>query len=413
MGAAKRGLAPGAAVSGAPASVGQYLGRPTWALGKPLRASIRSGHPWVYDRGLAAAPAVAAGDLVVVVDGDGPIAVGFAEPASPIAVRVLDLDPSAVVGDAWTEERATRAARLRVTDPALASTDGLRWIHGENDRCPGLVVDGYAGAAVVVFDGPAAEAFWAPRLGAVLSGLRAGGANLTTGWIRGQRGHKEGRALGAAPPDEVVIREGPVHFAVDVRAGQKTGFFLDQRANRAFVGARAAGARVLNLFSYTGGFSLHAAAGGARAVTSVDLAAPAIAAVRRNLELSGLPAGPHELVAADAFLFLAEARRAGRVFDVVVVDPPSFAPSAKARGNALASYRGLARAAAAVVAPGGALAFASCSSHITEDDLRDCLAGVERDLRIVHAAGPATDHPTLPAFPEGRYLKFLWAVACD
>jgi 23S rRNA (cytosine1962-C5)-methyltransferase len=211
------------------------------------------------------------------------------------------------------------------------------------------------------------------------------------------------------PPAELVIAEDDARFAVDVRAGQKTGFFLDQRDNRRTIRRHAAGQTVLNLFAYTGGFSLHAALGGATRVTSVDIAPPAIAGLEHNLALSGLPAAAHELVAGDAFDFLARAAKQHRRWDLVIADPPSFAPSERARPAALAAYRKLAAAALAVTQPTGRFALASCSSHITEADLLDQAAGLApaSPLRLRAAAGAASDHPVLPAFPEGRYLKFL------
>jgi len=163
---------------------------------------------------------------------------------------------------------------------------------------------------------------------------------------------------------------------------------------------------VLNLFAYTGGFSLHAALGGAARVTSVDIAPPAIAQLEHNLALSGLPADAHEGVAADAFEFLARAAKQHRRWDLVIADPPSFAPSERARPAAMAAYRKLAAAALAVTAPSGRFALASCSSHVTEADLLEQLTGLA-PLRLRLAAGAASDHPVLPAFPEGRYLKFL------
>jgi 23S rRNA (cytosine1962-C5)-methyltransferase len=382
-----------------------------WRLTKPLRASIERGHPWVYDRALARPAPAPAGAIVELVDDAGPVATAFADPDAPIAARVID---AAGTGDAvdaaWAEQRAAAAAARRIGDPLLAGCDGVRWIHGENDRCPGLVVDGYAGTAVVVFDGAGAAAFWSPHLPAVLAGLRRAGAPIDAAWVRGERG-SEAYAIGEVPAT-VVIREREARFAVDVRRGQKTGFFLDQRLNRFLVGAHAADLRVLNLFSYTGGFSIHAALGGARSVTSVDSAAPAIAAAAENVRASGLDAGAHELVTEDAFAFLARAALAGRRWDLVISDPPSFAPSERARPAALASYRKLARAALAAVEPGGLLAFASCSSHVGRDDLLGVLAdaGAGRGLRVRQALGAASDHPTLPGFPEGQYLDFL---LCD
>ncbi len=234
-------------------------------------------------------------------------------------------------------------------------------------------------------------------------------------WLREERraraqgaaGASTGEALRGDPPAEIVIAEDDARFAVDVRAGQKTGFFLDQRDNRRMIRRHAAGQTVLNMFSYTGGFSLHASLGGATRVTSVDLAAQAIAGVGRNAELSGLPASGHELVATEAFDFFARSAQRGRRWDLVIVDPPSFAPSEKARPAALAAYRKLAVAALKVVEPGGRFALASCSSHVTEADLLE-LAGGIGPLRLRLAGGAGTDHPVLPAFPEGRYLKFLF-----
>ncbi|MDQ3370083.1 MAG: class I SAM-dependent methyltransferase, partial [Myxococcota bacterium] len=233
-------------------------------------------------------------------------------------------------------------------------------------------------------------------------------AELAHVWLRGERRDRStAAALRGDPPSQIVIAEDEARFAVDVRAGQKTGFFLDQRDNRRTIRRHAAGASVLNVFAYTGGFSLHASLGGATRVTSVDIAGPAIAELVRNVALSGLPAAGHEPVAIDAFEFFARAGTQRRRWDLVIVDPPSFAPSERARPAALAAYRKLAVAALAVVEPGGRFALASCSSHITEADLLELVAGIA-PLRLRAAAGAASDHPVLPGFAEGRYLKFLF-----
>jgi 23S rRNA (cytosine1962-C5)-methyltransferase len=378
-------------------------------LVKPLRERIRAGHPWIYDRALAALPRdVAAGEVVVIADDEGEIALAFADPGSPIRARIV-APPDARLDAAWLRGRAEVAAARRARDPLLAGCTGRRLVHGEADACPGLVVDLYDTTAVVVFDGGAAAAFWRPRLDDVLSGLDDGGAAIEHVWLRGERRRSavaDGQALRGDPPAELVVGEDEARFAVDVRAGQKTGFFLDQRENRRAIRRHAAGQAVLNLFSYTGGFSLHASLGGASRVTSVDIAPPAIAGLEHNLALSGLPAAGHERVAADAFEFLARAASQHRRWDLVIADPPSFAPSERARPAALAAYRKLAAAALAVTEPGGRFALASCSSHVTEADLLDQVAGLA-PLRLRVAAGAASDHPVLPAFPEGRYLKFL------
>jgi 23S rRNA (cytosine1962-C5)-methyltransferase len=289
-------------------------------------------------------------------------------------------------------------------------------VHGENDRMPGLVVDLYAGCAVVVLDGDAAAAFWRPRLAAVLDGLDDAGLVAPHAWLRPVRGGDGGGGLvlRGAPPEKLAIHERGARFEVDVRRGQKTGFFLDQRDNRTLVGRHAAGARVLNLFAYTGGFSVHAALGGARHVTTVDIAAPAIEAARTNVALSGLDAEAHAFATADAFAFLDDARAHRRTWDVVIVDPPSFAPNERARAKALVAYAKLFALAAEVVEPGGLLAAASCSSHVSEIDFLGALADAQRrsgraiTARVI--AGAASDHPVVPGFPEGRYLKFALAL---
>lgn len=361
----------------------------------------------MFDRALAPPRDVAAGDIVTLVDEDGPVATALADPASPIRARILDV-PDAAIDGRWAEARARSAAARRARDPLLVGCTGIRLVHGEGDACPGLVVDQYADTAVVVFDGDAAAAFWRPLLSDVVAGLARGGADLRHVWVRGSRRDKSGAfAVVGDPPAEIVISEDDARFAVDVRAGQKTGFFLDQRDNRRTIRRHAAGASVLNVFAYTGGFSLHAALGGATRVTSVDIAAPAIAGLVANVQRSGLPVAGHEPVSIDAFEFFTRAQAQHRRWDLVIVDPPSFAPSERAKPAALSAYRKLCVAALAVVAAGGRFALASCSSHVTEADLLDLVGGLGI-LRLRGSAGAASDHPVLPAFPEGRYLKFLF-----
>ncbi len=387
--------------------------RPVATLQKNLRDAIVAGHPWIYDRALRAPPApLEPGQIVRIADRRGPIGAGFADPASPIRVRVLDLDADAAIDDDWARRRARAAAACRISDPRLAAADALRIVHGENDGLPGLVIDVYAGVAVVVFDGGAAERFWAPRLEAVLDGLREAGAAIDREVLRGSRGRRGERD--AAESDTVRIREHGARFEVDVARGQKTGFFLDQRENRRLVGELAAGAEVLNLFGYTGGFSVHAGLGGAARVCTVDLAAPAIDAARRNWKLNELDPSIHEAVAADAFDFAEAAASDGRRWDVVICDPPSFAPSERARPQALKAYRRINALSLALVAPGGRFFTASCSSHIAEADLLavvgDAASRARRRVRVVEARGADRDHPILPAFPEGRYLSALLCV---
>lgn len=385
----------------------------TWRLAKPLRKGIELGHPWLYDRALAPPSGLKPGDVVTIVDESGPVATALADPESPIRARILDRDVARPIDGAWVRARVSAAAKRRASDPLLAGVTGVRVVHGEGDGCPGLVIDRYDTTCVVVFDGAAASAFWRPRLPDVFAAIGEH-ATVEHVWLRGERGQRgAGEAWKGDPPALVVIAEDAARFHVDVRHGQKTGFFLDQRDNRTLVARHAAGARVLNLFGYTGGFSVHAALGGAREVTTVDIAAPAIAAARRNFTASGIDASAHAFAAVDAFDFLAQARADGRRWDLVIVDPPSFAPSERTRGRALGAYASINALAADVCEPGGLLASASCSSHVTEPDflgaLADAARQVNRPMRVRCLLGAASDHPILPAFPEGRYLKFALA----
>ncbi len=385
-------------------------------LKKDVVAAIRRGHPWIFAAALERpARELAAGSVVDVVAPGGQefLARGFYDPDGPIAVRVLTRDPDVRLDAAFVRARVLSACALRRTAAHELDGDALRLLNGEGDVVPGLVLDAYADTGVVRFDGMAAERAWAPHARTIFEAVREGGIPLVRVWARPSEGRAGGghALVGDAPRGLIMVREASLRFEVDVVHGQKTGLFLDQRPNRARVRDLAAGQRVLNLFAYTGGFSVAAALGGARQVTTVDLARPAVDAARRNFAHSGAPAEAHEFVAADCRAFLTDAAARGRRWDLAVCDPPSFAPSEKAKPAALVAYRGLNAQVAQVVAPGGLLATASCSSHVGMDDFTATVAAgcadAGRSARVVHAGGAGPDHPVSVAFPEGRYLKFL------
>ena len=298
-----------------------------------------------------------------------------------------------------------------------AETTACRLMHGEGDRVPGFVVDRYGPVAVLRLDGAGAEAFAAVMVPPLWEALRRVGIETLVRREAGKSGAAGAEVLhGAPPPATIEVKEHGVPFVVDLAHGQKTGAFLDQRENRRHVHeivlsrvARKSGTRVLNLFSYAGGFSLRAALGGADEVTSVDIAAAAHATAQASFKLAGVEPRHHPFVTADAFAFLAEAKRAKRTWDVIVSDPPSFAPNEKALGRAIQAYRALHRACADVLAEGGTFCAASCSSHVGAEAFAATLDDVSlgrSDLRLLSLDGPGSDHPTLPAWPEGRYLKF-------
>jgi 23S rRNA (cytosine1962-C5)-methyltransferase len=381
-------------------------------------SAVRRGHPWVFREGVARAPReLSTGDSIPLVDEHGePLGAALWDAASPIAARVFDRAPATRVDVASILRRFEAAlARRAELFPDGSGTTAFRVCNGEGDRLPGLVVDRYADVGVVRLDGAILDP-WLDRLaGPLADALARRGVRTLAVRVAAEDGASKLRVLrGPEPPDRVVVLESGMRMEVDLARGQKTGAFLDQRDNRARVRALAKGrARVLNLFSYAGGFSVAAALGGARHVTSVDVAAAAHATAQRTFRENGLDPSAHAFVAADAFVFLDKARARGERFDVVVSDPPSFAPSERALPRALAAYRKLHAQVAAVLAEGGVLCAASCSSHVDMDDFLSTLddAALGRDdLRVRATHGPPEDHPSLPAWPEGRYLKLvvLW-----
>lgn len=374
----------------------------------PAAASAaRRGHPWIYREQLRGPLDTRdVGDLATIHDETGaPLGGAVLDKSSPIAARLwtrgtAGLDVSVIaarVADAI-------ARRAEMFDDG---TTAYRLVHGEGDRAPGVVVDRYGDVAVLRFDGPAIARHSEAIARAIMaSGVRSLGLRST------EKGaaQKLTPLAGAPLPEEIVVREHGIPFVVDLAHGQKTGAFLDQRENRRRVGTLARDRRVLNLFSYAGGFSLHAAAGGAKHVTSVDVAAGAHATAQASFRVAGLDPAAHAFVTADVFGFLERAAGRGERFDLVISDPPNMAPSAATRARAIVQYRKLHALCARVLAPSGIFCAASCSSHVNLEDFLSTLtddALGRSDLRILEIAGAGPDHPVLPGFPEGRYLELV------
>ncbi|MET0144280.1 MAG: class I SAM-dependent rRNA methyltransferase [Ilumatobacteraceae bacterium] len=382
---------------------------------------VRAGHPWVFDASITSTShAGAAGDLAVVFDHDRRfLAIGLYDPASPIRVRIVHHGtPEAVDGAFWARRVAAAVERRQPLVEAGGgdgATTGYRVVHGENDGLPGLVVDRYDDTAVI----KVYSAAWLAHLDDVVDALHAhvGPARVVLRRSRAVGGGSDVAVavVGELPDGPVGFLEGGLSFEADVVRGQKTGHFLDQRENRQRVARQAAGRRVLDVFSCTGGFSVHAAAGGAVAVTSVDQSSAALDTARRNMAansgLAAVAAARHETVTGDAFEVLAHLAGQRRRYDVVVVDPPSFASRRDQVGAALRAYGRLTKLAVAVVEPGGLLVQASCSSRVPADQfatvVHDAAGRAGRPLVEEARTGHPLDHPV--GFPEGAYLKALYA----
>lgn len=395
---------------------------PVVTLHRRVQEPVKRGHPWVYREAVVRVRGTAeTGDAVSLADETGAVlGYGVYDPHSALAIRVWGHVP---VDDTLVTQRLESAFALRRELFADGLTTAFRLVHGEGDRMPGIVIDRYGTIAVLRTDGDAAQALARRHTESLCRGLRAEG--ITTAVHRtSQKGEKKTYDLlfGPEPPDTVHVTEHGVPFEVDLASGQKTGAFLDQRDNRARVAKLATDlsiraknkglpgeVTVLNLFSYAGGFSLHAALSGAK-TTSVDVAPLAHKTAQSSFKAAGLPLTGHSFVAADVYAFLADAKKKGRTWDLVVSDPPSFAPNEKSVPRALSAYRALHAAAAKVLAPGGILCAASCSSHIGMEaflgTLDDGTLGRD-DLRVTDVHGPPADHPSLASFPEGRYLKLV------
>lgn len=374
-------------------------------------AAIAKGHPWVYrDAVIGARGANETGTFVHVASKAGePLGVALYDAKSPIALRMFGRDPKETLDETLIVRRAEAAFRRRMFAPEV--TSAYRLLHGEGDRVPGLTIDRYDHVAVLRSDGDA-MASWVERLVKPLSvALTRLGVRTLVGRVEAGSNERKIRALWGEPaPDTLDVRENGMVMEVDLAFGQKTGAFLDQRDNRLRVRELSQGrARVLNLFSYAGGFSLAAALGGARQVTSVDNAPRAHGTAQRSFRKNGIDPTPHQFVTADAFTFLEEAKKRSEKFDLVVSDPPSFAPNEKSKKKALSAYGKLHRACSDVLADGGLMCASSCSSHIGMEEFLGTVddAAVGRGDRVLLGAfGSPADHPSLAAFPEGRYLKF-------
>ena len=377
----------------------------TITLQRNLRKTLMQGHPWVYREALREAPAVDSAQLCHLLD-QKRAHLGWAiyDPSRALALRMLSTQKQPPTWEVW-EGRFLRAWELRES-VRQSDTDAYRLFNGEGDALPGLICDLYGDIAVLQFDGEGVAGFWhQPALLAWLRekiGVRA--------IVDKSRFLDAPRVLFAEHPLEpTTIREHGIAFVVDILKGQKTGFFFDQRENRQYIRSISREKRVLNLFSYTGGFSVYAGCGGAKSVMSVDIAPAAIEAAALNWRKNDLPEEKHQGRCEDAFAFLAAPPR--ERWDLVIVDPPSMAHAEEQKARAIEKYTETFALAARCVVPYGDLILSSCSSHIAFSDffaiLEASLSKANRTGQILRIAGQGSDHPFPHICHELRYLKFI------
>ncbi len=385
--------------------------------------AIRQGHPWLYDSGVTSQSHQAeAGDLAVLFDRHRNfLAIGLYDPHSPLRVRVIHQGKPVPLDGGFYRRRFEDLAKRR--ESLRSRTTGWRVVHGENEGMPGFVVDRYADTLVVKLYTPA----WIRHLREVLAALREveSATRIVLRLSRDTRargeelfGLEDGQILlGSDLASPLPFEEDGLQLECDPVHGHKTGFFLDQRDNRALVEELTQDRQVVDVFCYTGGFSLRAARGGARSVLSVDQSEPALEVARRHFRTNrGDPkvaAAKHEVRAGDGFEALRSLREARRRFGVVILDPPSLSGNRSTVPKALSAYQRLVSSGLQVLEPGGTLVMASCSAQIPAEEFFRVVHRTARDrgrpLREIRRTGHAVDHPV--GFPQGAYLKCLFATA--
>ena len=378
---------------------------------------LLQGHPWVYGNEIERVEGeIVDGDLVTVVDFRGRyMGTGFYNSRSLITVRLLTHRQEEIT-DELIAARVRAACDYRRFVMQREGTDSCRLIYGEADRLPGVIADRFGGVIVLQVLALGMERYTQVIADALIACEQPTCLLLNNDdAIR----IKEGmtcftKVLHGELPEETIIHENGVKLAVDVRGGQKTGYFLDQKDNHLFLRQFCRDARVLDCFSYIGGFALNAAVGGAREVTAVDISESAVELIRRNAALNGAQINA---VCANCFDFLRAQVKAGEKYDVVVLDPPAFTKAHANMANACRGYKEIALSAMRLLPAGGVLATHSCSYHMPEDVFVNTVLSAAQDLhrqvRVITLRRQDIDHPVLAGYPESHYLKSLWLQMLD
>jgi len=384
---------------------------------KPGRdRSVRLRHPWLFSgsvRDVHGDPAP--GDTVEVLSAEGEwLARAAYSPRSQILARIWTWQSPEEIGPEFFAARLRRAIDARRSLPSLRETDSYREVHAESDGLPGMILDRYGEVRVVQFLAAGAERWREAILAAILErGDCRAVYERSDADVRELEGlpARAGLLWGDLPETRIDIRENGLRYHVDLAQGHKTGFYLDQRENRAVFRSLLSGGEVLNGFAYTGAFTVAALAAGASRVVSLESSAPALAMAQENVAFNGQAAGSCEWVAGDAFGELRKLRDRARTFDAVVLDPPRFAATASQAPKAARGYKDINLLAFKLLRPGGLLFTFSCSGGVSPELFQKIVAGAALDAgveaTVVGWLGQPADHPVLLSFPEGRYLKGL------
>lgn len=382
-------------------------------LSRNLRRTVLRGHPWIYKDAITGAASVARAQLCQVMDGKSEhLAWAYYDPHSPLRLRILSLDKKPPTFELF---QARFALAVQIRRAVISeNTDSYRLFNGEGDLLPGLICDIYNKIAVLQFDGQGANEFWdKPRIAEWLIKEKV---CLTV--VEKLRRHTEGGILHLAgepvpqeTKNEIVATEHGVKFKVNLEKGQKTGFFLDQRENRKYIQSVSRGMSVLNLFSYSGGFSVYAGIGGATKVASLDIAEGAIDLANQNWALNGLDPKNHTGLCVDVFEYI---EKTDDVWDHIIVDPPSMGHSEEHKDRAKTKYIELFSAVIKKIKSNGQLSVSSCSSHVSFEDffeiINESLSIAKRRGRVLRVSGQGPDHIFPQACHELRYLKFVHLI---
>jgi 23S rRNA (cytosine1962-C5)-methyltransferase len=389
---------------------------PTLTLKPGREKSILRRHPWIFSGGVARVDGdPEPGATVDLLAANGQFLARAAySPSSQIRVRVWSFDPSEQIDADFFRNRIRSAISVRDTWHVARDTNALRFVHAESDGIPGLIVDRYAGT-LVLQSLTAGSEYWKETIADLLLEL----TGLQDIYERSDADVREleglqpkvGPLRGSIKRSPITITENDLKFNVNLATGHKTGFYLDQRQNRLLVRGLADGRDVLDCFCYSGGFSVNALAGGAKSVLSVDASADALALCRENVALNSLPVSRHTIQEGDVFLLLRKFRDEARSFDLIILDPPKFAPTAAQAEKAARGYKDINLLAFKLLRPGGLLVTCSCSGGVDAALFQKIVASAALDAgvdaRILQHLEQAPDHPVALQFPEGAYLKGL------